>query len=58
MILGRYVCRSAAGPGEGTGGAFAVDSPLAVGRLRPSARWCYVPVVGSVVRGALRRPRW
>ena len=55
---GSYVCRSAAGPGEGTGGAFAVYSPRAVGRLRPSARWCYVPVVGSLVRGALRRPRW
>src|SRR5712691_11160472 len=36
----------------------AVYSPLAVRRLRPSARWCSVPVVGSVVRGALRRPRW
>ncbi len=48
----------AAGPREGTEVAPPVYSATTAGRMRPCSRWCYVPVVGSVVRGALRRPRW
>jgi hypothetical protein len=57
-FLGSYLHGYAAGQQEGTVATCTVYSRATVGRVRPSARWCFVPVVGSVVRGALRRLRW